>query len=85
MNEKHFVHHLLHNNNWTAHDFYGKYHLSRMKAEAPVPGTQFILETKRKESKDNDVKRYEKELEERVIANEQRLLVREKAAEVIRI
>jgi hypothetical protein len=83
INEKHYVHTILYSKDWTAHDFYGKYHINRMKNEAPIPGTQVMIEKKHKEEKEKDIKRFEKETEERIIANKRRLLIKDKTSEVI--
>eukprot|EP00603_Paraphysomonas_imperforata_P005001 CAMPEP_0114420954 /NCGR_PEP_ID=MMETSP0103-20121206/4825_1 /TAXON_ID=37642 ORGANISM="Paraphysomonas imperforata, Strain PA2" /NCGR_SAMPLE_ID=MMETSP0103 /ASSEMBLY_ACC=CAM_ASM_000201 /LENGTH=436 /DNA_ID=CAMNT_0001589453 /DNA_START=161 /DNA_END=1468 /DNA_ORIENTATION=+ len=57
---------------WSTHDFYGKYHLSHIKNEHPVPGTQILLETQHNEKKKQDTDRYEAEVKKREEFNEKR-------------
>ncbi len=55
------------NREFTSHDFVGKYHISRIENETPIPGTQIKLERIRKEEKEKDVKRFEDELEKNAL------------------
>lgn len=52
---------------WKIHDFVGKYHLTRVKNLAPVPGTALALEKSEKEAKAADAKRFEDQLHQRAV------------------
>ena len=58
---------VLYEKEWKVHDFLGKYHLTRLKNIAPVPGTAIGIERKEKLSKEADVKRFEVQLEQRAL------------------
>lgn len=67
---------------WNTHDFHGKYHLSHIKNEHPVPGTQVLLETIHKDKKKADTDRYEAEVQRRDAFNEKRRQLKNESTEV---
>ena len=67
---------------WTTHDFYGKYHLSHIKNDHPVPGTQVVLETIHIDKKKLDSERYEKEASRREESNNKRRQLKNESTEV---
>ena len=52
---------------WKIHDFVGKYHLTRVKNPAPVPGMTLGLEKAEANAKAADAKRFEDQLEQRAL------------------
>jgi hypothetical protein len=52
---------------WRVHDFLGRYHLSRVKNIAPVPGAALGIERAEKLAKEADAKRFEGQLEQRAL------------------
>jgi hypothetical protein len=67
---------------WTAHDFYGKYHLQRIKNPLPTPGTQIELEFQHQEKKNADVKRYQETREKQLIELQKHLEIKKQSTEV---
>ena len=67
---------------WNTHDFYGKYHLSHIKNEHPVPGTQVLLETLHIDKKKEDTARYEAEVKKREDFNNKRRQLKNESTEV---
>ena len=70
---------------WSAHDFYGKYHLWHTKNPTPIPGTQVNIEHDHTNKKNTDVKRFEEQTEARLLANRKRMHHKNKSVEVIEI
>lgn len=70
---------------WTAHDFYGKYHVNRIKNPVPVPGTQIQVEYDHRQKKDADIRRYEEAKEQNKIEIQKKLELKKKSTEVILI
>jgi hypothetical protein len=68
---------------WTAHDFYGKYHLHRIKNPTPIPGTQIALEFDHNEKKTADQKRFEEAREANKIAIQKTLEIKKQSTEVM--
>lgn len=55
---------LKYHHNWNIYDFTGKSHISKYNNKlAPIPGTQIIRELKNINDKNNDIKRFENELD----------------------
>jgi hypothetical protein len=67
---------------WTAHDFYGKYHLQRIKNPVPIPGTQIQLEYQHQEKKSADIKRYEQSREQQLLETQKLLELKKQSTEV---
>lgn len=67
---------------WTAHDFYGKYHLNQIKNQIPIPGTQIKLEQEHKEKKLIDIKRFENERELKKIETQKLMDLKKQTSEV---
>lgn len=72
---------ILYTKEWSAHDFYGDYHFSRIKNKHPIPGTQIQVEREHRSRKEEDVKRFEKDYEDRLTQNSRRLNLKKKTAE----
>lgn len=56
-----------HQKEWKIHDFVGRYHLTRVKNPAPVPGMTLGLEKEEANAKAADTKRFEDQLEQRAL------------------
>jgi hypothetical protein len=69
---------------WTAHDFYGKYHLHRIKNPVPIPGTQISLELEHNEKKAVDQKRFENAREANKVAIQKTLEIKKQSTEVLK-
>lgn len=67
---------------WTAHDFYGKYHINRIKNPVPVPGTQIQVEYDHIQKKNADLKRYEDARESKKLEIQKTLELKKKSTEV---
>ena len=68
---------------WTAHDFYGKYHLRRIKTSIPIPGTQVAVELLHHEKKAADQHRFNENKEANHIALQKTLHIKKQTTEVI--
>lgn len=67
---------------WTAHDFYGKYHLNHIKNKIPIPGTQIKIEQEHKEKKLNDIERYNNERKLKQIEIQKLMELKKQTSEV---
>lgn len=67
--------------NWTVHHFVGKYHLSRIKNVAPIPGIQLAQEIKERDDRRKDAKRFEDELEQRAAVYRKTVRARDAGAQ----